>query len=387
MTRRELLAAAVSGAAALSGARVATGSAATGRTRRYEYVLPDGAIHVFDRDRGFAFVRKIDLPQTARGTRGVCGSALTGMLYVSYGGIGGDFGNGAMLRFDLLKSTVVWARNYPFGIDSMSISPDGRWVYMPDGSQSKDGIVRVLDARTGAVAAKIQAASGPHNTLLSRDGRRLYIGCEYWDYLLVADTKTRRVVKSIGRFVDGIRPFTINGTETLAFVNCTGFLGFQVASITTGRVLYTVPFAGLSYDPKTYFPTAPSHGISLSPDERTLYAVDAPNAFVHVFDVRGVPQSAPKLVARIKLSSFAEEETGCAYSCLKDGWLSQTRDGRYLFVGDAGDVIDTKTRKVATHLEPLANTRKFIEVQFDARGRVAWVAPFRMSVGQVTRRP
>jgi DNA-binding beta-propeller fold protein YncE len=383
LTRRELLASAAFGAAALAGGA----RAATPRLRRYEYVLPDGAIYVYDRDRGFALVRKIDLPQTARGTRGVCGSALTGMLYVSYGGIGGEFGNGALLRLDLVRSAVVWARDYPFGIDSMSISPDGRRIYMPDGSESPDGIVRVLDAGTGAVVGRIQAESGPHNTLLSRDGRRLYIGCEHWDYLLVADTKTRRVVKSMGRFVGGIRPFTINGSETLAFVNCTGFLGFQVASITTGRVLYTVPFEGFSFDPKTYLPSAPSHGISLAPAERKLYVVDAPNDYVHVYDVSSLPRSAPKLAGSIKVSSFAEPETGCAYSCLKDGWLSQTRDGRYLFVGDAGDVIDTAAGKVVAQLDPLANTRKFIEVEFDAHGRVAWVAPFRSSVGQVVRAP
>ena len=54
------------------------------------------------------------------------------------------------------------------------------------------------------------------------------------------------------------------------------------------------------------------------------------------------------------------------------------------FVGDCGDVVDTATRRVVKRLEPLANTRKFIEVEFDARGRVAWVPPFRSSVGQVT---
>src|SRR2546429_5293517 len=31
----------------------------------------------------------------------------------------------------------------------------------------------------------------------------------------------------------------------------------------------------------------------------------------------------------------------CAYDCLGDGWLHHSLDGRYVFVGDSGDVIDT----------------------------------------------
>jgi hypothetical protein len=114
---------------------------------------------------------------------------------------------------------------------------------------------------------------------------------------------------------------------------------------------------------------------------------DTPNDAVHVFDVADVPRSAPRMIATIKVSSFTQQESPCAYSCDQDGWLSQTRDGRYLFVGDSGDVIETATRNVVKRLEPLANTRKFIEVQFDVRGRVAWVPPFRSSVGQVTGPP
>src|SRR5689334_22911867 len=54
-----------------------------------------------------------------------------------------------------------------------------------------------------------------------------------------------------------------------------------------------------------------------------------------------------------------------AYDCAKDGWLHHSRDGQYVFVGDSGDVIDTKMRKTVTTLPPLANTRKFIEIDFE----------------------
>src|SRR4051794_31613495 len=152
LTRRKLLGRTLAGAAALTVGSARAGAATPPpRVRRYEYVVPDGSIYVYDRDRGFAFVRRIDLPMTRRGTRGVCGSTATGMLFISYGGDGGEFGNGSLLKFDLVRSRVVWARDYPFGIDSCCVSPDGRRIYMPDGTFSKDGIWRVIETRNGAV--------------------------------------------------------------------------------------------------------------------------------------------------------------------------------------------------------------------------------------------
>ncbi len=178
----------------------------------------------------------------------------------------------------------------------------------------------------------------------------------------------------VGPLVSGVRPFAINGRETLSFTTATGFLGFQVGSISSGKVLHTIDLAeaGLRWDKTAYDESyCPSHGISISPAERTLWVIDAPNELVHVFDVIGLPGRGPKLLSSVKVSPLSEPELGCAYACTKDGWLSHSRDGRFVFVGDAGDVVDTRTLRVVKHLAPLANTRKYLEVQFDGRGRRA----------------
>src|SRR4029077_8133140 len=118
----------------------------------------------------------------------------------------------------------------------------------------------------------------------------------------VASTATNRVVRKIGPLNGpGVRPFTINGSQTLAFTTARSFLGFQVGSIRTGKVLYTVPVPGFSFNPAKFGRT-PDHGIALSPNERRLYLIDTPNGYVHVFDVQGLPGSRPSLVANIKLA-------------------------------------------------------------------------------------
>ena len=73
-------------------------------------------------------------------------------------------------------------------------------------------------------------------------------------------------------------------------------------------------------------------------------------------------------------------EEGCAYDCQADGWLEYSRDGRFLYVGDVGDVIDTRLNHVIANLEPLYDSRKFIEVDFDG-DTVSFVPSNRASVG------
>jgi hypothetical protein len=46
---------------------------------------------------------------------------------------------------------------------------------------------------------------------------------------------------------------------------------------------------------------------------------------------------------------------------MKDGWLTNSTDGRYVFVGDSGDVISTATHSVVKHLPELLDSRHFAE--------------------------
>jgi hypothetical protein len=192
----------------------------------------------------------------------------------------------------------------------------------------------------------------------------VYLGGRHYNYLDVANTFTNRVLEKIGPLRAGVRPFTINAKQTLAYTAATGFLGFEVSDISTGAVLYTVPIEGFSCGP-CRTPSAPSHGISLSPDEKEVYVMDAPNSYVHVFDVTGVPASAPVQVADIELTkSMAGDEHPCLYDCLRDGWVQHSRDGRFVYVGDSGDVIDTTTRRSVINLSPLYNSRKHLEIDW-----------------------
>jgi hypothetical protein len=361
----------------------ATTPPATG-VQHYEYVFPSNAIDVYDMDNGMRLVKTIALPAAATDVRGAVASPSTHTLYVSYGGDGGSNGGGTMLAYDLLADKILWTKSYSEGVDSMAITPDGRTIYLPIGEASPGTRWNIVDASTGNVTGSISGGSGPHNTIVSLNGKDVYMGGRNSSFLTVADTATNTVFRQIGPLLSGtVQPFTINGKETLAFTTATSFLGFQVSSITTGKVLYTVPISGpFPYTPGQARPSSPSHDISLSPDEKELWVMDQPNGYVHVFDVRGLPASPPVQVANIKLTQpMTGSQVGCTYDCLREGWLQHSLDGRFVWVGDSGDVISTSTRTSIANLTPLYNSRVYLEI--DWSNGVPSATSSRSGVGRV----
>jgi DNA-binding beta-propeller fold protein YncE len=355
------------------GRSPATLSRHSARAMHFEYVVAAGGLYVYSIDHGNKLVQTISLP-IGSSLHGVVASPKTGRLYISYGQQAPP--GGALLAYDLRRGHLLWHRMYRFGIDSMAISSNGRWIYMPAGEGTTDGRWRIIAASNGRpTGGAIEGPIGAHNTILGPGGRFLYLGGVDYPYLEVASTATNRVVRKLGPLNGpGVRPFTINGSQTLAFTTARSFLGFQVSSITTGKVLQTVPIPGFSFDPAK-FKRTPDHGISLSPDERRLYLIDTPNGYVHVFDVQGLPASPPRLVANIKL----------AHAPPVDGWLQTSRSGRFLYVGRSGDVIDTRSLKIVDYLRPLETTADFLEIDWRHGRPVATTS--RYGIGYARRPP
>jgi DNA-binding beta-propeller fold protein YncE len=257
---------------------------------------------------------------------------------------------------------VRWKRSYRTGTDGLAATPDGRLLYVPVGEHTMDDRWQVVDAHDGRVRGVIHAGPGPHNTIVSPDGRFVYLGPRNSRYLFVASTRTNRIVRRVGPLLPGVRPFTIDGAQRIAYTTATGFLGFQASSLRSGRVLYTVRIAGRRRGNPG---GAPSHGVALTPDSRRLFVIDVPNDRVHAYDVSGLPQRAPRLLADIALRhSLAGEESPCGGDCGRAGWLLSSLDGRFVYVGDSGDVISTRTLSVVGYLPALANSRYPIEIDW-----------------------
>jgi Abnormal spindle-like microcephaly-assoc'd, ASPM-SPD-2-Hydin len=360
----------------------------TSTANHYEYVFTDGMLYVYDLDvAGFPLVKSKSVP-TSSGTRGAVACVGNATLYVSFGGDGGPNGNGGLLAYDLVSDAVVWTQNYSHGIDSHAITSDCTLIYMPDGELANTTIWNVVDAKTGNEIGMIAGsrASNPHNTIVFNG--HVYLGGRQSTLFQAANVSDNTVYFTSANTGNTIRPFTLNAEETAAYITETNLLGFEQIDLKTGAVRFTVPVAGFSTNCSSNCPSTPSHGISMSPDEKWLYVLDSINGYVHVFDISGGVNVKPLQKFDVKLNhGLLNAESACAYDCLGDGWLHHSFDGRYVLVGDSGDVIDTGIQsgyvnppKVVGFLSQMANSRKEIEIDFQS-GKVVAAMTNRSSMG------
>jgi DNA-binding beta-propeller fold protein YncE len=284
-------------------------------------------ILVFDIDHDYKFVRRIPTWQVPAGqepenVKGIAASAQTGIVYVT--------SLHHMIAISAVTGKRIWDKSYDHGCDRLAISPDGKTLYVPE---FEGPAWHVVNAITGDVIATIETKSGSHNTIYSDDGTHVYMAGLKSPLLSVADAKTRKIVSTVGPFDDSIRPFTINGDDSLVFVNVDGLLGFEVGDLRSGKKLYRVEVQGYEQG-KVKRHGCPSHGIALTPDSKELWVADCANDAIHVFDSSVMP---PKQLTSIKMRD-----------CV--GWISFSLDGRYAY-SSSGEIVDAKTKKIVAALQ------------------------------------
>jgi DNA-binding beta-propeller fold protein YncE len=280
---------------------------------------------VFDIDGGHQFVKRIptsgvDEQGKPLNVKGICASAVTGRLYIST--------TRQLMCLDLAAEKILWEKTYDGGCDRMSITPDGKTIYLP----SLEGPHwNVVDAGSGEILQKIVTNSGAHNTICGLSGRFAYLAGLKSPLLRVVDTKSYRV-ETVGPFEASVRPFTIDGREKRCYVNVNELLGFEIGDLETGQKLERVEVQGFSKGP-TKRHGCPSHGIALTPDEKELWLTDAFNRRVHIFDLAATP---PRQIVSIELRD-------------EPGWITFSIDGKYAYPS-TGDIIETKTRQIVARL-------------------------------------
>ena len=208
---------------------------------RYLYVAVPGirnyleygghGVLVYDIDAGHKLVRRIpaagglDDKGEHSNVKGICASAVTGRLYVST--------IKTLQCFDLLTDAILWEKSYEAGCDRMSLTPDGRTLYLPSFENDHWLVVNALD---GSVLKKLTLNSKAHNTIISADGKEAYLAGLGSPFLAVADTATHTLKRSVGPFSASIRPFTVNGRLTKIYANVNDLLGFEIGDLQTGKV-------------------------------------------------------------------------------------------------------------------------------------------------------
>jgi DNA-binding beta-propeller fold protein YncE len=323
------------------------------KIKHYLYVATPGirdylgygghGIIVFDMDNNHRFVKRIKTQGlhpdgTPSNVKGIAVSVPLNSIFVST--------LESLQRIDLTSDKIIWEIPFEKGCDRMSISPDGKTMYLP--SLEKD-IWNVVDCETGTILKKIDGFKRAHNTIYGLSGNYVYLDDIGSPWLSVSDAKTHTIINKIGPFGNFIRPFTINAKETIAYVTVDSLLGFEVGDLKNGKKLSRIQVEGWEMGPVRRHGN-PSHGIGLSPDEKELWLSDGHNMRVHVFSA-----SAPyQQLTTIPLQDMP-------------GWINFSLDGKYAYPS-SGEVIDVKSRKILLTLKDEFNnsvgSEKMVEVDF-----------------------
>ena len=322
--------------------------------KRYLYVAVPGirdylgygghGILVFDINNNHKFLRRIKIQgfhpdKSPSNVKGIAVSIPLNSIYITT--------LESLQRIDLTTEKIIWEKQFEGGCDRMAISPDGLTMYLP--SLEKE-FWNVIDCKDGNIIQKIKVNKRAHNTIYSRSGNAVYLDDIASPWLYVADAKNHTLSNKIGPFSNYVRPFTVNGKETIAYVTVDSLLGFETGDIKTGKKLASVKVEGWERGPVRRHGN-PSHGIGLTPDEKEIWLCDGHNMRLHVFKNEPPYQQ----LTTIPLQDMP-------------GWISFSLDGKYAYPS-SGEVIDVKTRKVLLTLKDehhnSVGSEKMLEIQFN----------------------
>lgn len=250
---------------------------------------------------------------------------------------------------NLQTEKPVWEKSFDKGCDRLSISPDGKELYVPS-FEKEDWYI--VDAATGNIKQTISPDIKSHNTIYGQNGKEVYLEGLKSNYLTVINTKDIHHPRTVGPFTDFIRPFTINGAQTRVYANANDLLGFEVGDIVNGNKIYSITVQGVQKGPVKRH-GCPSHGIALTPDEKELWISDAFNQKVHVFELHGDDPATQK--ESINLRD-------------QPGWITFTQAGDYAYPS-TGEVIDPKSKKIILALQDErggpVQSEKMLEIDFE----------------------
>ena len=223
--------------------------------------------------------------------------------------------------------------------NNISIGKDGRYVYV--GIVSAPGAVEVIDTMTLERTKSIPTEGGIHNVYVTPDGRFVLAGSIAGRKLTVIDAATHEPAWTL--FSEGVRPmaFEVNadGSTKRVFVQLSELHGFAIVDFAArkevGRV--TLPEIPEAQRDKGPFNGAPSHGIGVAPDGKTLWVASRPNGMVYAYSLPDV-----KLLGGVPVGA-------------RPDWVTFTPDSTRIYVATETTgsvaVVDVPTLKEVTRIK------------------------------------
>jgi YVTN family beta-propeller protein len=273
-------------------------------------------------------------------------------------------------------------------VHGVAFAPDGSKVYI---SNEPEHSLDVLDGKTGNLIKRIPLSNRPNNIAVSKDGSKVVVGIARGPGLLdIVDTKTLTKTVSIavkgalhnvyvtpdGKHVitgslrtnimtvidlqkeeiaweldlkKGVRPMAIeaspDGSTRRVFVQLTDLNGAAVVDFATRKEVarITLPQTPVEFETDAARAHAPSHGIGVTPDNKTLWVTSIPNNAVFVYSLADL-----KLIGEVPLPALKLANRGPIASV--PNWVTFTPDSKTIYVSNAAiqsvTAIDVDAMKI-----------------------------------------
>jgi YVTN family beta-propeller protein len=241
----------------------------------------------------------------------------------------------------LIKKVAL--SNHP---NNIAVSKDGGRVFV--GIARDPGAVDIVDTATLTVTKSIPVNGRLHNVYVTPDGKYLITGSIRTKIITVIELATEQPVWSL-QLDKGVRPMAVeaapDGSTRRIFVQLSDLNGFAVVDFAKREEVarITLPSSPAEFETDGERATAPSHGIGVAPDGKTLWVTSIPNNAVFVYSLEDLA-----LIGQVALPSL--QLPGHNPISAVANWVTFSPDGKTVYVSNAAlrsvSAIDTKAMKL-----------------------------------------
>jgi YVTN family beta-propeller protein len=214
------------------------------------------------------------------------------------------------------------------------------------------GAVDVIDTKTLTLKKTIPVHGRLHNIYVTPDGKYAVMGSIPKKLVTVIDLATEEIAWELHLDL-GVRPMTIeandDGSTKRIFAQLSDFNGFSVIDFATRKEVTKIklPDPPAEFETDAERSTAPSHGIGVAPDRKTLWVTSIPNNAVYVYSLADL-----SLIGHVDLPSLALP--GHKPLSAVANWVTFTPDSKLVYISNAAlrsvTAIDMKAMKVVAEI-------------------------------------
>ena len=229
--------------------------------------------------------------------------------------------------------------------NNLAITPDGRYVYV---CIRQESWVEVVDTQSLRVVKKVPVGRNPHNVYLLPDGKHMLATSMGDNKVTLINTKTQEADSEIA--LPGVpRPVTWDDGAKRLFIQLSNLHGFIVLDPAAPKTVKKILLPEAPAGAKPLIPETFSHGIAITPDQKTIWVNSLLSNSVSVFSLPGLT-----LQSTIPVGQGPD-------------WMTFLPDGSRCYISNAGSnsvsVIDVATRKELTQIPVGKIPKRIISVE------------------------